>query len=61
MVKRKSGEREIAEALGFVKSVKKDAPLENRIIREFLEEKERSLHEELFKAFFEKLSDPKED
>jgi len=61
MVKRKAGEKEIAEALAFIKSMKQQAPSENRIIGSFLEEKERALHEELFNAFFVKLGDSKED
>ncbi len=62
MVKRKGSEkeREIAEALGFIKSMKQSAPAENEIIQEFLVEKERSLFEELFNCCFEKFNDGKE-
>ena len=63
MVRRKGSEREleIAEALGFIKSMKESASFKNRIVRGFLEEKEKVLHEELFNAFFEKVNDSKED
>ena len=61
MVKRKSGEKDIIEALAFIKSMRKQAPSENKIVIGFLEEKERALHEELFNTFFGKLNDSKED
>ena len=63
MVKRKSDakELEIAEALNFIKLMKKSAPSENGILREFLDEKERALHEDLFNAVFGKSDDPNKD
>ncbi len=59
MVKRKGSEREmeIAEALFFIKSMKKSAPPGNQILTEFLHEKEQSLHEDLFNAVFGKIND----
>lgn len=62
MVKRKGSEKEmeIAVALDFIKTMKKNAPPGNRILREFLDEKERVLHEDLFNAVFGKLDDSKE-
>lgn len=62
MVKRKGSEKElaIAEALGFIKSMKKNAPSGNRILIEILDEKEKSLHEELFNAVLGKFDNSKE-
>jgi hypothetical protein len=63
MVKRKGSEKEmeIAEALNFIKLMKKSAPPENGILREFLDEKERTLHENLFNAVFGKSDDLNKD
>ena len=62
MVKRKGSEkeREIAEALRFIKSMKESDAFKNLIIRGFVEEKERLLLEEFFKTGSEKF-DSKED
>ena len=51
---------EIVEALGFIKSMRKSAPPENRILRDFLDEKERRLHEDLFNVVSGKFDDSKE-
>ena len=63
MVKRKSGEKEmeIAEVLGFIKSMKRGPPSGNQIPREFLDEKERVLYKNLFNWSFDKFNDVKED
>ena len=63
MVKQKGNEKEkeISDALGFIKSMMKTTSFENRIIRGFLEEKEKVLHEELFNTVSEKFNDSKED
>lgn len=62
MVKNKAGlkEMEITEALKFIKLMKKSAPSENQILREFLDEKERILHEDLFNCCSDKFNDIKE-
>ena len=62
MVKRKGSEKEmeIAAALDFIKSMRKTAPPENGILREFLDEKERTLHEDLFNVVFGKFDNSKE-
>ena len=62
MVKRKESEKEmeIAEALGFIKSMKKNAPPENQTLRDILLEDEQGLHEDLFRCCFEKFNDRRE-
>ena len=61
MAKRNGSEKElsIAGALAFIKSMKKTAPSENQILKAFLDEKERTLEEDLFNRCFEKFNDGK--
>ena len=63
MVKQKGSEKEkeISDALKFIKSMKESTSFKNPIIKGFLEEKENVLHDELYITVSEKFNDSKED
>ncbi|MGD0919709.1 MAG: hypothetical protein ABSB22_24990 [Thermodesulfobacteriota bacterium] len=61
MVKRKSGEMEIAEALAFFESVGKQAPADNQVITDELETLKRRLHEMLLNSVLQKSKRGKKD
>ena len=61
MVRRKSSDKEIAMALAFFKSIRKQAPAQNQIIIDLLDELERRLHDELYRSVIQELESTKED
>jgi hypothetical protein len=47
--------------LAFFKSIRKQAPAQNQIIIDLLDELERRLHDELYRSVIQELESKKED
>ena len=61
MAKKRLNDKEVAEAIAFVKTVRKQAPTENQIVTIFLDDWEQRLHEELFNSVIQKFKKPKKE
>ena len=61
MAKKKLNDKEVAEAIAFVKTVRKQAPPENQIVTGFLDDWEHRLLEELFDSVIRKFKKPKKE
>ena len=54
MKKKKSDDHEIVESLAFVKEIRQQAPPDNQMITDHLDEWEKVLHEALFNSAYQK-------
>jgi hypothetical protein len=61
IMRKKSSDAIIAEALAFFESMRSQAPAGNELVIEILDEQERKLHEELLKAVLQRSKKAEEN